>query len=156
DSGMSSTDDVTNDNTPTFSVTGASPYFRFFRDGSPIGDYETGSSYTPPAQPEGTYTYAAAAVDSAGNSSPASSGIAVTIDTVAPANPAAPDLESASDSGVSAGDTLTSIKRPLIDFAAPERGVAHLSLNGGGGPSLQVPAGGTYPIGLQGPSGATL
>jgi parallel beta-helix repeat protein len=116
DSGRSSTDNNTNLTTPTFTVA-AAPYFRFFRNGVQIsGNYETGSLYTTPVQTDGTYTYTVAAVDAAGNVSTASSSLSVTIDTVAPAAPSAPDLQATSDSGISNTDSLTSAKNLVFSL----------------------------------------
>ncbi|MHB9049161.1 MAG: Ig-like domain-containing protein [Pirellulales bacterium] len=106
DTGVSNTDNITSDSTPTFSLSLPSgSYGRFYRDGVQIsGDYEVSGSYTAPLHPDGTYEYALAAVDRAGNVSGLSSRLAVTIDT---AIPATPDLAADSDSGVSSNDNLT-------------------------------------------------
>jgi hypothetical protein len=86
DTGVSSTDNITSDNTPTFNVavrTGA--YFRIYREGVQIsGDDEAGSSYTTAVQPDGTYEYTSAVADAAGNLSPQSAPRTVTIHTVRP------------------------------------------------------------------------
>jgi len=117
DSGVSSIDNVTADNTPTFDLTGASPYFRFYRGGTKIsGDYETANPYTLGTQADATYNYQVSAVDLAGNESAKSTGLSVTIDTVAPAAPSAPDLQGASDSGVSSIDNVTADTTPTFDL----------------------------------------
>ncbi len=94
DGGVSQTDNVTNDATPTFTVA-AGTYFRFYRDTVKIsGDYQTGTSYTPAVQPDGSYNYQVSAADAAGNESALSSALAVTIDTAAPTasiTPVSPD-----------------------------------------------------------------
>ena len=55
DTGVSDTDNLTNDNTPTFDAAGA-PYFRLYRDGVQIsGDYESGHATPTAAQPDGAY-----------------------------------------------------------------------------------------------------
>ena len=115
DTGVSQTDNVTADNTPTFDLSGASPYFRFYRDGTKIsGDYESRTSYTTPLQPDGTYSYQVSAVDAAGNASALSAGLTVTIDTTYA--PAAPDLQAASDTGVSQTDNVTADNTPTFDL----------------------------------------
>jgi len=115
---VSNTDNVTNDTTPTFNVS-AAPYFRFYRDGSKLsGDYEAGGTYTTASQAEGTYVYKLSAVDAAGNESALSPGLSVTIDTAAPAAPAAPDLQAASDTGVSSTDNITNDATPTFDVTA--------------------------------------
>jgi len=117
DSGVSDTDSITNDTTPAFDLSGASPYFRFYRDGAKLsGDYESGSTYTAASQADGTYTYAVSAVDAAGNESALSPNLGVTIDTVAPAVPAAPDLQTASDSGFSDADNITNDNTPAFNI----------------------------------------
>ncbi|MHB1037685.1 MAG: Ig-like domain-containing protein [Pirellulales bacterium] len=115
DTGVSSADNVTTDNTPTFDLSlPAGFYFRLYRDGVKIsGDFETGASYTAPAQADGTCGYTVAAVDAAGNVSTASSAISVTVDTTIPL---APDLLAVSDSGVSSSDNLTN-----LDNSTPEK-----------------------------------
>ncbi|MHB9045770.1 MAG: Ig-like domain-containing protein [Pirellulales bacterium] len=86
DTGISNTDNTTADTTPTFDLSVPSgSYFRFYRDGVVIGDYQTGATYTTPPQPDGTYNYTVAAVDNAGNVSPQSPPLAVTVDTRPPA-----------------------------------------------------------------------
>ena len=81
DTGISGTDNITADNTPTFTVAGA-PFFRFYRGGAKLsGDYQSGASYTTAAQTDGTYLYQVSAVDAAGNESAFSPGLSVTIDT---------------------------------------------------------------------------
>jgi len=150
DSGASNSDNVTNVTSPTFNIS-ATPYFRFFRDGVQVsGDYETGGSYALPPQADGTYAYAVSAVDAAGNASAAGASLGVTIDTVAPAAPVAPDLQAGSDSGVSASDDLTNSRSPKFDVAAGEPGVIHLMTDGvlGTGTSLVVGGAGTYTLGL--------
>ncbi len=118
DSGISNTDDITNDNTPTFDVS-ASPYFRFYRDAGQIsGNYESGASYTAGTQADGAYAYAVSAVDAAGNESALSTGLSVTIDTVAPSVPGAPDLQAASDTG-DPTDNVTAIRTPTFDVTVP-------------------------------------
>jgi len=85
DTGASQTDNITADNTPTFDLSGAGPYFRFYRGGTRISaDYESGSTFTTPAQPDGTHDYEVSSVDLAGNESSPSDGLSVTIDASIP------------------------------------------------------------------------
>ena len=91
DSGISDSDDVTRDRTPTFGVSVSSDYYRMFREATQIsGDYEEGATFTPSTQPEGEFTYNLFAVDNAGNVCATPLGLTVTIDRTAPAAPAAP------------------------------------------------------------------
>jgi hypothetical protein len=62
---------------------------------------------------EGSHTITAKQTDTAGNVSSASAALTLTIDTEAPAAPAAPLLSPASDSGV-AGDQITYIATPVL------------------------------------------
>ncbi len=118
DTGVSNSDNITSDTTPTFDVI-ASPYFRVYRDGVQIsGDFETGSTYTVAPQADGTYVYTVTAVDGAGNESEPSGTLTVTIDTDAPAAPAAPDLQAGSDTGMSDSDNITNDSTPTFDVSA--------------------------------------
>ncbi len=85
DTGISNSDGVTNDNTPTLDVS-AAPYFRIYANGTQTGgSYQTGTASTLPAQADGSYAYTATAVDIAGNESAPSPALNVIIDTTAPA-----------------------------------------------------------------------
>ncbi len=129
DTGVSDTDDITSDSTPTFDVADVGDYFRIYRDGTQIsGDYETGLSYTLPVQFDGTYDYTLTLVDAAGNESLPSAALHVTIDTEAPATPAAPDLLASSDRGVSSTDNLTNDSTPT--FGADGAPYFRLDLDG--------------------------
>jgi len=111
DSGVSNSDGITNVNTPQFAVPGmpADVYFRVYRNGTQIGpDYQSGTNYTPATQPDGTWDYTYLGLDAAGNASDFSTPLTITIDTVAPAAPSAPDLDAASDTGGDSADDLTS------------------------------------------------
>ncbi len=84
DTGISTSDNITASKTPTFTIAGA-PYFRFARNGVQIGgDYENGTSYTLATQTDGIYSFSVAGIDAAGNISPFSTALSVTIDNVAP------------------------------------------------------------------------
>jgi hypothetical protein len=123
DTGVSSTDRITADNTPTFGVAGdPGDYFQFFREGVQIsGDYESGTTYTTSVQPDGTYVYSSRPIDTAGNVGlPSSASMSVTIDTVAPAVPNAPDLRATSDTGVSSTDNITNDNTPTFDVASTD------------------------------------
>ena len=119
DSGISEQDNITNVSEPAFNVLPTGSYFRFYRDGSQIsGDYELGHTYTPSPQADGEWDYSTAAVDAAGNESAASNALQVTIDTGAPSEPHAPDLQEGSDTGISDND-VTADKAPAFDVATP-------------------------------------
>lgn len=91
DSGASSTDDLTNVTTPTFTGTAEVGSTVTIYDGStPVGTgTATSGTYTitTSALSDGSHSITAKAVDAAGNVSSPSSALTVTIDTIAPAAP---------------------------------------------------------------------
>ncbi len=97
-------DDYTSDKTPTFTgVAEARSLVRLYANGTEVGDVRadatTGAwSIASSTLADGVYTITATATDLAGNTSLASSGLSITIDTTAPATPARPTLTAASDS----------------------------------------------------------
>jgi ELWxxDGT repeat protein len=89
DSGVSDMDNVTNDNTPTFS--GAAPAgttVRLFADGVEVGSAVAvaGGGWTiiAPVLADGAHRFTATATDAAGNASPVSAPLLATIDTAPP------------------------------------------------------------------------
>ncbi|UCD37507.1 MAG: T9SS type A sorting domain-containing protein [Fidelibacterota bacterium] len=120
DSGVSSTDDLTNDNTPTFTIASvtASHQIDLNFDGVSEADgiATTGSITLTPAGAivDGVYTVTATATDVAGNLSAASTGLSVTIDTAPPGGPDTPDLDAGSDLGSSSTDDITKDDTPTI------------------------------------------
>jgi hypothetical protein len=119
DTGVSNTDNLTNDNTPTFVLPAGLTAYRVYRNGVLIsGSFETGTTFTAPVQPAGTADFTFTVVDIAGNESAvASPALSVTIDTSAPAATTAPDLEAASDSGFSNTDNVTNDTTPTFDLS---------------------------------------
>ena len=126
DSGSSDTDDVTNDNTPTFTGT-AEPdsTVELYADGNSLGETDANGqgdwSFTVAdgqALADGDRSITARATDSAGNASPASEALSVTIDTEKPGAPTEIDLIPASDTGESDTDDVTSDNTPAFDVTA--------------------------------------
>ena len=74
---------------------------------------------------DGAHTVTAVQTDRAGNVSAATAGLALTIDTLAPAAPGAPVLAVASDSGA-AGDGITNIANPVLTGTAVANAVVRL------------------------------
>jgi large repetitive protein len=110
DTGRSPTDHITKDNTPTFDVTtvpsaGVTLFEGSTTHQSTTADGSGAAAPTATALSNDLHTLNAKATV-AGNTSPASGPVAVTVDTVAPSTPAAPDL--LTDTGV---DTLDNITR---------------------------------------------
>ena len=118
DSGVADDDDITNDTTPTFDLSGFGTYWRLKRDAGQVsGDYATAGTYTEAVLSDGDYSYVLYAVDAAGNVSSGSGALDVTIDTAAPSVPGAPDLQPGSDSGVADDDDITSDTTPTFDLS---------------------------------------
>ncbi len=113
DTGTSTSDGITIDNTPTFSGTAEANSTVSLYNGSTLvaTTYANGSgewNYTlTTALAEGTYNFTATATDIADNVSPPSAIKAITIDKTAPSQPATPILDVASDTGVSISDGIT-------------------------------------------------
>jgi len=100
--------------------------------------------------PDGLATLQSRAADAAGNVSPLSPPLTLTILTATPAAPAAPALSAADDTG-RAGDGRTAVRRPHVVGAAPAGSAVDLldaagnvlasaAVAAGGGYSLQPPA----------------
>ena len=125
DRGISDSDNLTNDTTPTFNLAlgaPAAPYFRLYRGGSLVsGSYQAAqASYTLSTQPTGASAYRTSAVDVAGNESAQGAPLAITIDTTAPIatiDPISPNPRNSSF------DMLT------INFTRPVYGLSLSSLS---------------------------
>ena len=117
DSGLSSTDNNTNDNTPTFDVTGINGVRLEIFNGTTVvastasatGVLQQLTSSSPLA--DGVYSITARSVDVAGNTA-SSAVLALTIDTTNPTAPSVPDLTAATDSGLSNTDNNTNDNTP--------------------------------------------
>src|SRR5262249_47289217 len=120
DHGPFSDDDITNDNTPTFTGTAeAGSYVDLILDNSTIlGHATTGAdgkwTITPDvAIPNGAQNIQARVTDIAGNTE-LSSPLPIVIDTLVPVAPSAPDLLASSDSGILDTDNLTNDTTPTF------------------------------------------
>jgi predicted secreted protein len=126
DSGKSSTDNITNIDTGlvfTGSTEAGVTSLKLYEGTTEIASTSTisGTSYTITTTGtlgSGTHTLTAKAFDAAGNASPASGSLNVTIDMTAPAAPSAPDLDTGSDSGSSDTDDLTAAANPSFSGTA--------------------------------------
>ncbi|MBC8105014.1 MAG: hypothetical protein H7Z14_00360 [Anaerolineae bacterium] len=122
DSGLSNTDNITNDSTPTFTGTSiTNEIVRLFDTATLIGsetDLAAGYSITPPAMTDGSHNLTVRFEDIAGNQSSPSNSTIVTIDTVAPATPVLPDLLALTDTGVSNTDNITLDSTPVFAGAS--------------------------------------
>ena len=118
DAGVSNTDNVTKDNTPTLIGTAAAGATVKVFDGSVLvgsgaADASGAWSVTTSALADGTHTLTATAGNVSGTSA-ASAGLSVRIDTWAPSAPTTPDLAAASDNGSSSADNVTSVTTPVF------------------------------------------
>jgi hypothetical protein len=121
DLGDFSNDDITSDNTPTISgtgVVGAMVALTSDLDGAigtAVVDGVGNWTITSSVLSDGVNTITAVQTEDAGNTIAPSDALIVTIDTTAPAAPAALDLNVASDLGDSNSDDITAADTPMID-----------------------------------------
>ncbi|MGE0077207.1 MAG: Ig-like domain-containing protein [Bacteroidales bacterium] len=133
DSGVS-TDNVTNDNTPTFIGTAESgSIVKLYNGAVEIGSgTATGGNWsiTSSVLSDGAKSITVTASDISGNVSPSSAILSVTIDTGTPAKPGVPDLSS--DSGISSTDNLTNVSASTFIGTAEANSTVNLysSVNG--------------------------
>ena len=124
DSGVSNTDNITNVTKPTFTGTAAAGSTVTLYDGVvALGTAVatvTGawSIATTSALANGGHSITAKAADVAGNVSVASGTLSISIDAVAPAPPAPPNLVATSDSGRSSTDNITNVATPTFTGTA--------------------------------------
>ncbi len=123
DSGVSNSDAITSDTTPRVSGTGEALATINLYDtdgttllGTTVADGAGNWSITSSALATGSHVLTVRQVDAAGNVSPASTSLSVTIDGAAAA-PAAPALAAASDTGA-VGDRITSDTTPTVTGTA--------------------------------------
>lgn len=127
DTGDSATDDLTSVATPAINVTGApNGSVSLKEDATVLGTAATDGSgvgqATTSALSDGPHTIVATTFDTAGNESPASSALTITVDTVAPSVPSVPDLQASSDSNV-VDDNVTNVASPVLDVAGADANV---------------------------------
>src|SRR5258705_4131545 len=129
DTGSSSTDNITKNTTPVFTGSGAevgATVTLFDTNGTTVlgtgvADASGNWSITSLALSSGSHTLTAKQTDIAGNTSVASAGLVVTIDTTAAA-PSAPDLTAATDTGSSNTDNITNNTTPVFTGSGAEAG----------------------------------
>ncbi|MEK7103054.1 MAG: Ig-like domain-containing protein, partial [Patescibacteria group bacterium] len=117
DSGSSSTDNITSDTTPDFTISCVNgSTVTLFDNTTAVGSALCSSStvtITSSVLSNGVHaSINAKQTDAAGNISVASANLSVTIDTSTPAAPGTPDLITASDTGSSSTDNITSDTTP--------------------------------------------
>lgn len=126
DTGISDSDNLTSDATPTFTVPArgaGSVGYRVYRNAVLVsGLFETANFFTSPQTGDGAWVYTFVSVDLAGNQSVAAPALNVVIDSAAPTAPqAAVRLAPGADQGLSSSDNLTTA-RPVFDVSLPETG----------------------------------
>ncbi|MES2128811.1 MAG: Ig-like domain-containing protein, partial [Pseudomonadota bacterium] len=131
DSGTSSTDNLTNITTPTFSGNAeANSTVTLFDGATQVGsataDNAGAYSVTSSTLATGAHNMTIKATDAAGNTSAASAALAITIDTTAPTVPSGLDLVVASDSGASGTDNITNVTTPQFSGSADSGTVINL------------------------------
>ena len=131
DTGTSNIDNITNDTTPTFTGSAeANATVTLYDGAAAVGTDVLAVSETAwsimPTLGAGTHTITAKAEDVAGNPSSASGALPVTIDTAAPGAPSIPDLVTASDTGTSSTDNITSDTTPEFTGSAEANATVRL------------------------------
>jgi hypothetical protein len=133
DTGSSSTDNITNDTTPTFTWSAAngtgsaiSGYWWAIDDSTPQtgGTFTTSLNATPTVTVNGPHMMNVVAVDVAGNFSSNAASLAFTIDTGLPTTPTNLNLQTASDTGNNTTDNITSDTTPMFDWTASSDAVS--------------------------------
>lgn len=133
DSGVSSTDNITNITTPTFTGTAeVGTTVTLLIDGvqtATDSDGDGAYSFTTAALSNINHTFAVIATDAAGNAA-TTTNLTVTIDTTGPVGPLTPDLSSSSDLGASATDNITSDSTPTFSVIGEAGGTMTLEIDG--------------------------
>jgi cysteine-rich repeat protein len=123
DSGVSSSDDITADNTPTLTGTCSGTNTVSLINAGTNGTIASGTcssgtyTLTPSALTDNTYSFVAKQTNNVGTVSIASSALSVVIDTTAPAAPGTPDLIASSDTGGSDSDNYTNDTTPTFEIS---------------------------------------
>ncbi len=162
DSGIPNHDRITNFNNATaatalqFTVgsTVAGATVTLYADGTAIGSATASGSTTTVNSngtlmlTDGTHSFTVRQLVSGYPQTIDSPATVVTIDTLAPSAPAAPNLRSSSDSGASDSDNITNNGNPTFDVTATEAGSVRLTYGGVSTPYQNVPSAGNYGITL--------
>lgn len=136
DTGVSNTDNITGDGTPTVEGTAeANASVTVLNNGTTVGSTTAGAgggwSFTfTSTLADGSYAITAVQTDSAGNTSAASSALNITVDTTAPTTLAPPDLLAASDLGISSTDNITSATTQTIGGSTANGDVVSVIVGG--------------------------
>ena len=127
DTGTSTTDNITANKQPTFTVTtlAAGELITVLVDGQPwaatLNDARNAVTLDKPLS-DGDHQISLRLTDVAGNVSLASTALKVSIRTMAPEVSRAPDLQAASDTGASNSDDVTATTQPTFSIPVPPAG----------------------------------
>ncbi len=148
DTGVSSTDNITADNTPTLSGTAeAGTVVNVFDDTTRLHTTTASAdgkwNVTTAPLSEGVHSLTAQSTDKAGNTSESSLTLEVTTDTVAPDVPTI-DLAASSDSGASDTDNVTNDARPTLSGTGSAGSTVKVYKGGSVVGSAVVASGGTW------------
>ncbi len=134
DTGRSATDRITMLSTPVFTGTAESTAtVTLFEGAVPRGSgVATGGIYfvTSTTLTDGAHTITARATDLAGNNSGMSGSVTITVDATAPAAPSRPTMTTATDSGASNTDGITSVTLPIFTGTTEANSIITLLDNG--------------------------
>ena len=143
-------DNLTNFTRPRFDGTAeASSTVTIYSGGAAVGSgVATGGVYqitiTTALTPDGVFNITAQAANPAGNASPMSGALALTIDTTPPTAPLTPVLDPSTDSGV-VGDNITNFAKPQFDGKAGPGSTVTI-YSDGAAVGTGIAAGGVYAI----------
>ena len=131
DSGTSSSDAITNITTPTITGTAVAGSTVSIYDGATLigtalADSLGAWTFVMPTMLAGVHSLTTTASDPAGNASAASPALSITIDPVAPVAPTSPDLATASDTGTSSTDNITSTVLPVFNGTAENNAIVKI------------------------------
>lgn len=154
DTGLSATDNITSDNTPTFTGSGgvAGNTVKVYANGAEVASGTVASngswSVTSSVLADNSYSITARYINAADVQSAASAALnPVIIDTVAPDAPNAPDLLAASDTGESDTDNVTSDNTPTFIGSGGVAGhTVTILANGSAVGSALVAGGGSWSV----------
>ncbi len=155
DTGSSNSDNITSNKNPKFTGTCTHGdtlmlHSSILGNLTPVGDCISGSfEITLSSQlSDGTHTITATETDIAGNVSPVSGGLNVTVDTSEPSAPGTPNLTAGSDSGRSNSDDITNDTNPRFTGTCSDGDRISLTSSAGGilSPSNMACSGGNYDI----------
>jgi hypothetical protein len=127
DSGRSNSDNITNDSTPTISVSGVEAGATAIVTASKTGTTSvnctvSAGSCSLGSLADGVWSITVIQTDAAGNTSTASTSLSITVDTIAPSAPSSLDMANNSDLGTSNTDNKTYLVNSIEFTGSAESG----------------------------------